>query len=52
MFLDEQLITWKRNQQLAGNGAVFDGSLETLQQWLYISCLNTVLYLNEFVYSH
>jgi signal transducer and activator of transcription 5B len=33
MFLDEQLITWKRNQQLAGNGAVFDGSLDTLQQW-------------------
>lgn len=32
-FLDEQLITWKRQQQLAGNGAPFDASLDTLQQW-------------------
>jgi signal transducer and activator of transcription 5B len=31
--LDEQLITWKRQQQLAGNGAAFEGSLEMLQQW-------------------
>ncbi|KAK2166934.1 hypothetical protein LSH36_33g03003 [Paralvinella palmiformis] len=31
--LDEQLISWKRQQQLAGNGAPFEGSLETLQQW-------------------
>lgn len=33
MFLDEHLIAWKRSQQLAGNGAAFDGSLDTLQQW-------------------
>jgi len=32
-FLDEQLIGWKRMQQLAGNGAQFDASLDTLQQW-------------------
>jgi len=32
-FLDEQLIGWKRHQQLAGNGAPFDASLDTLQQW-------------------
>lgn len=31
--LDEHLIRWKRQQQLAGNGAVFEASLETLQQW-------------------
>ncbi len=31
--LDEQLIGWKRQQQLGGNGAPFEGSLETLQQW-------------------
>ncbi len=31
--LDEQLITWKRQQQLAGNGSQFESSLETLQQW-------------------
>jgi STAT protein, all-alpha domain len=50
MFLDEQLITWKRNQQLAGNGAVFDGSLDTLQQWLCISYLSTVLHVKGFVF--
>ncbi|ESO05053.1 hypothetical protein HELRODRAFT_156927 [Helobdella robusta] len=32
-FLDDQLISWKRQQQLAGNGTPFDGSLDTLQQW-------------------
>ncbi|ELU09097.1 hypothetical protein CAPTEDRAFT_223577 [Capitella teleta] len=31
--LDDQLIFWKRQQQLAGNGAPFEASLETLQQW-------------------
>ncbi|KAK2180532.1 hypothetical protein NP493_439g02027 [Ridgeia piscesae] len=31
--LDEQLIRWKRQQQLAGNSTQFEGSLETLQQW-------------------
>jgi len=36
MFLDEHLIAWKRSQQLAGNGAAFDGSLDTLQQWSVI----------------
>lgn len=33
VILDEQLISWKRQQQLAGNGAPFEGSLETLQLW-------------------
>lgn len=32
-FLDDQLIAWKRQQQLSGNGAPFDASLDTLQQW-------------------
>ncbi|GFN89650.1 signal transducer and activator of transcription [Plakobranchus ocellatus] len=32
--LDNELITWKRRQQMAGNGLVMDiGSLETLQHW-------------------
>nr|UCK81542.1 signal transducer and activator of transcription 1-alpha/beta-like protein [Arenicola marina] len=31
--LDEQLISWKRQQQLAGNGVPFEGGLEMLQQW-------------------
>jgi len=39
LFLDEHLIAWKRSQQLAGNGAVFDGSLDTLQQWsVVVTC--------------
>ncbi len=31
--IGEQLIAWKRQQQLAGNGGQFDGSLESLQHW-------------------
>ncbi|KRT82459.1 hypothetical protein AMK59_3814 [Oryctes borbonicus] len=32
--LDEELIRWKREQQLAGNGAVFNNSyLDTIQEW-------------------
>ena len=31
--LEEELIKWKRQQQLAGNGAPFEGTLETLGQW-------------------
>ena len=31
--LDKQLIDWKRQQQLAGNGLTMSLSLETLQEW-------------------
>ncbi|KAL5010871.1 hypothetical protein ScPMuIL_013176 [Solemya velum] len=32
--IDEELINWKRKQQLAGNGVPFDtGMLDMLQQW-------------------
>ncbi len=32
--LDKELIQWKREQQLAGNGyAMNQGYLETLQEW-------------------
>ena len=32
--LDKQLIRWKRDQQLAGNGfAMNHGFLDTLQEW-------------------
>ena len=32
--LDKQLIRWKRDQQLAGNGfAMNPGFLDTLQEW-------------------
>ncbi|XP_050449500.1 signal transducer and activator of transcription 5B [Cataglyphis hispanica] len=31
--LDEELISWKRDQQLAGNGASFTGNLDMIQNW-------------------
>ncbi|XP_014280381.1 signal transducer and activator of transcription 5B isoform X2 [Halyomorpha halys] len=31
--LDEELIKWKREQQLAGNGAKFNNNLDTIQDW-------------------
>ena len=33
MVLDKELIAWKREQQLAGNGLQMSLSLETLQEW-------------------
>jgi len=31
--LDKELIRWKRDQQLAGNGHPMSSNLETLQEW-------------------
>uniref|UniRef100_UPI00358E64A9 signal transducer and activator of transcription 5B-like isoform X2 n=1 Tax=Myxine glutinosa TaxID=7769 RepID=UPI00358E64A9 len=31
--LDDEIIQWKRRQQLVGNGGPPEGSLETLQRW-------------------
>lgn len=31
--LDEELIRWKREQQLAGNGAKFNSNLDRIQEW-------------------
>lgn len=31
--LDDELIKWKREQQLAGNGAKFNNNLDTIQDW-------------------
>ncbi|XP_043192536.1 signal transducer and activator of transcription 5B-like isoform X2 [Amphibalanus amphitrite] len=31
--LDEELIRWKREQQLAGNGAPFSNNLDQIQEW-------------------
>ena len=31
--LNDELIQWKRRQQLAVNGAPFEGVLDLLQQW-------------------
>ncbi|KAL0269585.1 UNVERIFIED_CONTAM: hypothetical protein PYX00_007268 [Menopon gallinae] len=31
--LDDELIRWKRDQQLAGNGAQFNSHLDSIQEW-------------------
>lgn len=31
--LDDELIRWKREQQLAGNGAPFNSNLDSVQEW-------------------
>lgn len=31
--LDDELIRWKRDQQLAGNGASFNSNLDNIQEW-------------------
>ncbi|XP_051171360.1 signal transducer and activator of transcription 5B isoform X2 [Leptopilina boulardi] len=31
--LDDELLRWKRDQQLAGNGAQFNSNLDTIQEW-------------------
>lgn len=31
--LDSELIRWKREQQLAGNGAQFNSNLDSIQEW-------------------
>lgn len=33
VILDDELIQWKRRQQLAGNGGPPEGSLDVLQSW-------------------
>ena len=33
MILDDELIQWKRRQQLAGNGGPPEGTLDVLQTW-------------------
>ncbi|XP_034508769.1 signal transducer and activator of transcription 5A-like, partial [Ailuropoda melanoleuca] len=33
IILDDELIQWKRRQQLAGNGGPPEGSLDVLQSW-------------------
>lgn len=36
LILDEELIQWKRRQQLAGNGGPHEGGLDVLQSWYTI----------------
>ena len=51
--LDDELIRWKREQQLAGNGVPFHSNLDCIQVWsfLYIFFLilvNDILYLSGY----
>ncbi|KAJ8920971.1 hypothetical protein NQ315_015765 [Exocentrus adspersus] len=43
--LDEELIRWKREQQLAGNGANFNSNLDTIQEWC--ESLAELIWLNR-----
>ncbi|XP_072377045.1 signal transducer and activator of transcription 5B-like [Diabrotica undecimpunctata] len=43
--LDEELIKWKRDQQLAGNGANFKSNLDTIQEWC--ESLAELIWLNR-----
>ncbi|KAJ8931548.1 hypothetical protein NQ314_015519, partial [Rhamnusium bicolor] len=43
--LDEELIRWKREQQLAGNGANFNSNLNTIQEWC--ESLAELIWLNR-----
>ncbi|XP_046658831.1 signal transducer and activator of transcription 5B [Homalodisca vitripennis] len=43
--LDDELIRWKRDQQLAGNGAKFNSNLDTIQEWC--ESLAEIIWLNR-----
>ncbi|XP_045471331.1 signal transducer and activator of transcription 5B isoform X3 [Harmonia axyridis] len=43
--LDEELIRWKREQQLAGNGVTFNSNLDTIQEWC--EALAELIWLNR-----
>lgn len=43
--LDDELIRWKREQQLAGNGAHFISNLDTIQEWC--ENLAEIIWLNR-----
>ncbi|XP_076677869.1 signal transducer and transcription activator Stat92E isoform X2 [Andrena cerasifolii] len=43
--LDDELIRWKRDQQLAGNGTPFNSNLDTIQEWC--ESLAELIWLNR-----
>ncbi|XP_034939786.1 signal transducer and activator of transcription 5B [Chelonus insularis] len=43
--LDDELIRWKRHQQLAGNGAPFNSNLDAIQEWC--ESLAELIWLNR-----
>ena len=44
LILDEELIQWKRRQQLAGNGGPHEGGLDVLQSWYILHVFIWLLY--------
>uniref|UniRef100_A0A6M2DHU1 Signal transducer and activator of transcription n=1 Tax=Xenopsylla cheopis TaxID=163159 RepID=A0A6M2DHU1_XENCH len=43
--LEDELIRWKREQQLAGNGAAFNSNLDSIQEWC--ESLAEIIWLNR-----
>ncbi|XP_049786720.1 signal transducer and activator of transcription 5B isoform X3 [Schistocerca cancellata] len=43
--LDEELIRWKREQQLQGNGAHFNNNLDSIQEWC--ESLAEIIWMNR-----
>ncbi|XP_046397100.1 signal transducer and activator of transcription 5B isoform X2 [Ischnura elegans] len=43
--LDVELTRWKREQQLAGNGALFNSNLDAIQEWC--ECLAELIWSNR-----
>lgn len=43
--LDDELIRWKREQQLAGNGTSFNSNLDNIQEWC--EALAEIIWLNR-----
>jgi signal transducer and activator of transcription 5B len=43
--LDDELIRWKREQQLQGNGSQFNSNLDSIQEWC--ESLAEIIWLNR-----
>jgi len=43
--LDDELIRWKREQQLAGNGSCFNSNLDNIQEWC--EALAEIIWMNR-----
>ncbi|XP_059486030.1 signal transducer and activator of transcription 5B isoform X2 [Neocloeon triangulifer] len=43
--LDDELIRWKREQQLAGNGSCFNSNLDSIQEWC--EALAEIIWMNR-----
>lgn len=45
LILDEELIQWKRRQQIAGNGGPHEGGLDVLQSWYMLNYVDQHMFL-------